>query len=58
MYRERSILVIVVVSLVHCFGQIYGKEPEAKVARAKLPKTLTESTAVYDGMDSVYIFGG
>jgi hypothetical protein len=58
MYKERSILLIVVVSLVHCFGQIYGKELKAKVARAKLPTTLTESTAVYDGTDNVYIFGG
>jgi hypothetical protein len=57
MYKERF-LVIVVVSLVHCLGQIYGKELEAKVARAKLPTTLTDSAAIYDGTDNVYIFGG
>jgi hypothetical protein len=57
MYKER-VFVIVVVSLVHCLGQIYGKELEAKVARAKLPTTLTDSAAIYDGTDNVHIFGG
>jgi hypothetical protein len=58
MFKERSFLLIVVVLLVHCLGQIYGKELEAKVARAKLPTTLTDSAAIYDGTDNVYIFGG
>jgi hypothetical protein len=58
MYRNSLIFVIGVVALVHCFGQIYGKELEAKVARAELPAGLSESTAVYDGIDNVYIFGG
>jgi hypothetical protein len=57
MYKERSFLVIVVVSL-QCFGQIYAKELKAKVARAKLPTTLTDSAAIYDGTAKVYIFGG
>jgi hypothetical protein len=58
MYRNSLIFLIVVVALVHCFGRIYGKELEAKVAQAELPAGLSESTAVYDGIDSVYIFGG
>jgi hypothetical protein len=45
MYRNSLIFVIVVVALVHCFGQIYGKQLEAKVARAELPAGLSESTA-------------
>jgi hypothetical protein len=31
---------------------------EAIVARAKLPTALYSHAAVYDGNDSVYIFGG
>jgi hypothetical protein len=55
---NRQILVIAVAALVQCFGRNYGQELEAKLAGANLPRTLYLSTAVYDGADSVYIFGG
>jgi hypothetical protein len=48
--------VTILVALLHCFQQTYGLE--AKLAGAKLPTTLYHSTTVYDGADSVYIFGG
>jgi hypothetical protein len=58
MYSGRLSFVIAVVALVHIFGAINGEALEAKVADAKLPTALYASTAVYDGNDSVYIFGG
>jgi hypothetical protein len=59
MYRQRNpIVVIAVTLLVHCFAVTYGQELEAKLAGAKLPTPLYISTAVYDGTDNVYIFGG
>jgi hypothetical protein len=50
--------VIALATLVHCFDGTYGQELEAKLAGAKLLTTLYGSTAVYDGNDGVYIFGG
>jgi hypothetical protein len=58
MCRERLTAVIVVVTLLNYFTGNYGEELEAKRAGAKLPIELESSTAVYDGIDSVYIFGG
>jgi hypothetical protein len=58
MYNLRLILFIGAAALVHSFGESSGEGLEAKLAVAKLPATLDSSTAVYDGDDSVYIFGG
>jgi hypothetical protein len=58
MYWGRPLFVIAVVALLLCFGESDGEGLEAKLAGAKLPVTLYHSTAVYDGNDSVYIFGG
>jgi hypothetical protein len=57
--KERQLLCIrSVLILVHCLGVSYGEGLEAKVAGAKLPTSLYYHSAVYDGKDSVYIFGG
>jgi hypothetical protein len=58
MNRQRLTFVIALATLVHCFAATYGQELEAKLAVAKLPFPLYTSTAVYDGTDNVYIFGG
>jgi hypothetical protein len=59
MCRQRlTFLIALVALLVHCFDGTYGQELEAKLAGAKLLTTLYGSTSVYDGNDSVYIFGG
>jgi hypothetical protein len=59
MYRQGHLtFVIAVALLVHCFVSTYGQGLEAKLAGAKLPTPLELSTAVYDGTDNVYIFGG
>jgi hypothetical protein len=59
MCRQRlTFIVIALATLVHCFDGTYGQELEAKLAGAKLLTTLYGSTAVYDGNDGVYIFGG
>jgi hypothetical protein len=59
MYRQRNpIFVIAFAVLVHCFAPTYGQGLEAKLAGAKLPTPLYLITAVYDGTDKVYIFGG
>jgi hypothetical protein len=58
MYRQRLTFVIRVAMLVHSFPAIYGQGLQAKLAGAKLPMTLYLSTAVYDGNDKVYVFGG
>jgi hypothetical protein len=39
-----------------CYGQ--SEQLEAKLAEAKLPTGLRETTTVYDGNDYIYIFGG
>jgi hypothetical protein len=58
MYSVRLIFLFAVAALVQCFGKSNGESLEAKLAGAKLPAVLDQSTAVYDGNDSVYIFGG
>jgi hypothetical protein len=52
MYKERFIFVMTVAALVNCFGHSHGE------LEAKLPITLVHITPVYDGTDSVYLFGG
>jgi hypothetical protein len=56
MYSGRLIFVLAVA--VQCFGEGNGESLEAKLAGAKQPTALANSAAVYDGNDSVYIFGG
>jgi hypothetical protein len=58
MYRQRLTFVIAVAVLVHCFAATYGQGLEANLVGAKLPTPMFLSTAVYDGTDNVYIFGG
>jgi hypothetical protein len=58
MNRKTVIFVIIAATLVHSFGQSYGEELETKLAGAKLPSAMYVTTAIYDGSDSVYIFGG
>jgi hypothetical protein len=59
MYRQRHpTFVITVAVLVYCFAPTYGQGLEAKLAGAKLPTPMHISTAVYDGTNNVYIFGG
>jgi hypothetical protein len=58
MYRQRLTFLIALAALVQCFDGTYGQGLEAKLAGAKLPLPLYYSTAVYDGTDNVYIFGG
>jgi hypothetical protein len=58
MKTEKLIFFIAVVVLLQSFGKSSGQVLEAKLAGAKLPTPLYLSTSVYDGIDSVYIFGG
>jgi hypothetical protein len=60
MARERHnyVIVVAVTILQFCFKESNGKGLEAKLAGGKLPTALYYSTAVYDGNDSVYLFGG
>jgi cytochrome c biogenesis protein CcdA len=44
--------------LAQCIIGSYGQGLQAIVAGGKLPTPLYYSTAVYDGNDSVYLFGG
>jgi hypothetical protein len=56
---EKQVFAIAVVLLLaQCFSESYGQGLEGIVAGAKLPTALWCSTAVYDGNDSVYLFGG
>jgi hypothetical protein len=57
MSRKKATLLILVVlnSSIETAGQ---QGLEAKLAGARLPTTLWDSSAVYDGVDNVYIFGG
>jgi hypothetical protein len=58
MYTEKLFSLITVVALLHSIGPSYGQVLAAKLAAAKLPTALYYSASVYDGIDSVYIFGG
>jgi hypothetical protein len=58
MYRQRLTFLIALAVFVQCFVATYGEGLEAQLAGAKLPTALYLSTAVYDGTDNVYIFGG
>jgi hypothetical protein len=57
MWTEKWILVITAVALVHCFGPIYGEELEAKIARAKLPNTLTVQQFTMELTASTFLEG-
>jgi hypothetical protein len=53
------LLLIAVVTLITIsVGETHGQVLESVLVGAKLPTALYLSTAVYDGNDSVYIFGG
>jgi hypothetical protein len=58
MFGEKLSFLIAVAAVLHSFGQIYGQVLEAKLAGARLSTGLSYSTSVYDGIDSVFIFGG
>jgi hypothetical protein len=47
-------LAVVVATITGC----YGEGLELKIAGGTLPSALYYSSAVYDGRDSVFIFGG
>jgi hypothetical protein len=55
---EKQTLLIAVISILHSFGQSNGQVLDEKLAGAKLPTDLFYSTSVYDGIASMYIFGG
>jgi fermentation-respiration switch protein FrsA (DUF1100 family) len=59
MSRKRAVLIVFVWTVLNCSSQTTGQQGlEAKLAGAKLPTTLYYSSAVYDDVDNVYIFGG
>jgi hypothetical protein len=58
MTRKGQLLIILVVALVNVTTEVSGQGLEANLARARLPDARVESSAVYDGVDSVYLFGG
>jgi hypothetical protein len=58
MRRNGQSLKFLVVALVIVNTELSGQEFEAKLAGTRLPNTLYVSSAVYDGVDNVYLFGG
>jgi hypothetical protein len=56
--EEQVFAIAIALMLAQCFSESDGQGLEAKVAGAKLPTPLYRHSAVYDGNDSVYIFGG
>jgi hypothetical protein len=59
MSRKRAILIFFVLAVLNWSTETAGQDGlEAKLAGARLPTTLYRSSAVYDGVDNVYIFGG
>jgi hypothetical protein len=51
-------LMFLVVALVTVSNPVSGQGFEAKLAGARLPYTIYDSSAAYDGVDNVYLFGG
>jgi uncharacterized membrane protein YqhA len=59
MSRKLSTVIVLVLAVLTWTTETAGQEGlEAKLAGAKLPTTLYRCSAVYDGIDNVYIFGG
>jgi hypothetical protein len=59
MSRKRAILIVLVLAVLNCSTETAGQQGlEAKLAGTRLPTKLWGSSAVYDGIDNVYIFGG
>jgi hypothetical protein len=59
MSRKRAILIVLVMAVLTWATETAGQQGlEAKLAGARLPTSLSQSSAVYDGVDDVYIFGG
>jgi hypothetical protein len=59
MSRKRAITIVLVLVVLNCSTETAGRQClEAKLAGARLPAMLYYSSAVYDGIDNVYIFGG
>jgi hypothetical protein len=57
--RQRFLIAVALLMLASCISESYGQGGlEAKVAGARLPTPLYYHSIVYDGNDSVYIFGG
>jgi hypothetical protein len=59
MSRRRAILNFFLWAVLSRSTEAAGQQGlEAKLARTSLPNPLLYSSAVYDGVDNVYIFGG
>jgi hypothetical protein len=59
MSRKRAILMVFVMAVLNWATETARQQGlEAKPAGARLPTSLSQCSAVYDGVDSVYIFGG
>jgi hypothetical protein len=57
--RKRAMLIVFVMAVLNWAIETAGQQGlEAKLAGARLPTSLSQSSAVYDGVDDVYIFGG
>jgi hypothetical protein len=57
-YLKMFVFVMLVLTAIDMWGAARGQLLEAKKPRAKLPSPLRSASAVFDGEDSVYIFGG
>jgi hypothetical protein len=59
MSRKRAIFIVLVWAVLNWSTETEGQQGlEAKLAGTRLPASLFDSSAVYDGVDNVYIFGG
>jgi CBS domain containing-hemolysin-like protein len=59
MSSKLAILIVFVMAVLNWATETAGQQSlEAKLAGARLPTSLSQSSAVYDGVDDVYIFGG
>jgi hypothetical protein len=57
MPRKLAILIVLVLAVLNWSTETAGQDGlEANLAGARLPTTLYRSSAVYDGVDFVYIF--
>jgi hypothetical protein len=59
MSRKKATAILLILVVLNSSIETAGQQGlEAKLAGARLPTTLWDSSAVYDGVDNVYIFGG
>jgi hypothetical protein len=53
-----NFIILSAVAILYCCTESDGSELEATLCTAKLPNPVGHAATIYDGDDSIYVFGG